>query len=228
MVNYQLHFIRHGTTQGNLEGRYIGSTDLPLCPQGRRELEALLDTREYPKVQAVYVSPLLRCRQTAELLYPESWVRVVDQLREYDFGEFEGKSMQELAETGAFPLWVTNSLRTAPPGGEDPVAFTQRILQGLQAVFYDMMEQRITSAAVVTHGGVITSLLSAVAMPRQPYSRWLVENGCGFTVVMTPQMWMRDHLVEAVGTLPYGLENGVVDDFTPFTLAAYQDSEEEE
>lgn len=228
MVNYQLHLIRHGTTQGNLEGRYIGSTDLPLCGKGREELEELLDTHEYPRVQAVYTSPLQRCRQTAQILYPDSWTRIVDQLREYDFGEFEGKNLQELSQVAAFTQWITDSLHTAPPGGEDPVAFTQRILLGLQKVFYDMMEQKLTSAAVVTHGGVIMSLLSAVAMPRRPYAKWRVENGRGFTIVMTPQLWMRDHLVEAVGTLPYGLQNGYIDQFEPFTLSAYGEGEEEE
>ena len=108
------------------------------------------------------------------------------------------------------------------------MAFTERIIAGLEAVFRDMMEHRITSAAVVTHGGVITSLLAGLAMPRRPYNEWSVESGCGFTVVMTPQMWMRDRLVEAVNTLPYRLENVLLEDeFEAFTIDAYEEDEEE-
>ena len=60
-----VYLIRHGQTQGNLERRYIGSTDQPLCPQGREALEG----REMPSVDGLYVSPLLRCRQTAAILF---------------------------------------------------------------------------------------------------------------------------------------------------------------
>ena len=70
MRTYKIHLIRHGLTRGNLEGRYIGVTDLPLCPQGRAQLEELLEQGEYPMVERVYVSPLLRARQTAQLLFP--------------------------------------------------------------------------------------------------------------------------------------------------------------
>lgn len=65
MITYKVHFIRHGMTQGNLEGKYIGSTDLPVCPEGYRQLDDLKAHYEYPKVEAVYSSPMLRCRQTA-------------------------------------------------------------------------------------------------------------------------------------------------------------------
>ena len=56
------------------------------------ELRSLKETYAYPKVQKVYTSPLLRCRQTAEILYPDHWTQVVEGFMEYDFGEFEGKN----------------------------------------------------------------------------------------------------------------------------------------
>ena len=68
MLTYKIHLLRHGLTRANLEGRYIGRTDLPLCPEGRAQLEKLRDTCEYPWAERVYTSPLLRARQTAELL----------------------------------------------------------------------------------------------------------------------------------------------------------------
>ena len=58
MKYYKLHLIRHGLTQGNLDGRYIGSgTDLPLCAEGRAQLEELKAKFQYPDVPLVFCSP---------------------------------------------------------------------------------------------------------------------------------------------------------------------------
>ena len=57
MRNFRIHLIRHGMTQGNLEGRYIGRTDLPLCQQGEEQLRQLAEQYEYPTVQKLYSSP---------------------------------------------------------------------------------------------------------------------------------------------------------------------------
>lgn len=58
--------IRHSKTAGNLKGRYIGTTDEPLCEEGIR----LLEGKTYPAAELVYVSPMKRCRETASLIYP--------------------------------------------------------------------------------------------------------------------------------------------------------------
>ena len=70
MKYYKLHLIRHGLTQGNLDGRYIGSgTDLPLCAEGRAQLEELKAKFQYPDVPLVFCSPMLRALQTAEVQF---------------------------------------------------------------------------------------------------------------------------------------------------------------
>ena len=53
-------------------------------------------TRVYPKVDRVYVSPMKRCIATASFIYPEGYARVLPELREMNFGEFEGKRVDEL------------------------------------------------------------------------------------------------------------------------------------
>ena len=64
----ELILMRHGTTQGNLEHRFIGVTDLPILPEGEELARKVSPT--LPKIERLYVSPLLRCRQTAALLWP--------------------------------------------------------------------------------------------------------------------------------------------------------------
>ena len=82
--------IRHGMTPGNEEHRYIGRTDEPLSQKGREQLLTLQKKGVYPAAACVAASPLERCRQTAELLYPGQAPCVFDQFREMDFGAFEG------------------------------------------------------------------------------------------------------------------------------------------
>ena len=72
MVTYKLHLVRHGMTMGNLEGRYVGRMDIPVCADGVKELKALMEKHNYPAVQEVYTSPLIRCRQTADILFPDT------------------------------------------------------------------------------------------------------------------------------------------------------------
>ncbi len=59
MKTFKLHLIRHGMTAGNLQGLYIGSgTDIPLCDEGRAQLDELKERFEYPQVDTVFSSPL--------------------------------------------------------------------------------------------------------------------------------------------------------------------------
>ena len=61
MKNYTLYLIRHGITAANLNGLYAGGgTDLPLCPEGREDLEQLKRQFVYPKVDTVFLSPMAR------------------------------------------------------------------------------------------------------------------------------------------------------------------------
>ena len=67
MKNYRLYLVRHGVTQGNLDGIYMGSgTDQPLCAQGAAQLRALAARFPYPKAETVFSSPMRRA--------PELWM----------------------------------------------------------------------------------------------------------------------------------------------------------
>ena len=92
-------------------------TDLPLCDEGVDELRALRDTVDYPDIQRLYTSPMLRCKQTAQIVYPDTEYTVIDEFSEYDFGDFEGKTAGELEKDENFALWTSGKI-SAPPGGE--------------------------------------------------------------------------------------------------------------
>ncbi|MEG1774566.1 MAG: histidine phosphatase family protein [Oscillospiraceae bacterium] len=209
MVTYKLHLIRHGMTAGNRDGRYVGRTDLPICPEGRAELQRLVAQYEYPAAQEIYCSPLLRCRETAELIYPDHPLTVVDGLVELSMGDFEGKRLTELKDKPEYRAWLADSMHNTPPGSlESGEGFAKRIAQALNSIFMNMSQNRISQAAVITHGGVIMGLLSAFAMPRLPLSRWAVSNGTGYTVSMSAQLWMRDNVIELISAVPEGFTPG--------------------
>lgn len=205
MKTFKLHLIRHGLTQGNLEGRYIGRTDLPLCQEGREEIESIIDLYGYPRVQKVYASPLRRAVETAQLIYPDTFLQKVDALREYDFGVFENQTLDQLKEDPDYRRWMESGMDAPPQGGESKEQFQERLDFGLNQIFLDMMSQDITSAALVTHGGVIMALLAKYGLPQRPELEWQTENGKGYTMMTYTQLWVRDRFAEVVGTVPENL-----------------------
>ena len=101
MKGYRISVIRHGLTDANEMGIYIGKTDMPLSSKGAADLASKMDEFDYPSVHRVYTSPLLRCRETADILFPETEIVPVDEFRELDLGEFEGKTVEELLKREA-------------------------------------------------------------------------------------------------------------------------------
>lgn len=165
--------IRHGQTRGNLERRYIGSTDQPLCPQGREALVGL----HPPDVDKVYTSPLLRCRETAALLYPDMETEVVPDLRESDFGAFECHTYEELKDDPAYQAWLDTAGALPPPGGEDRGTVRDRVSGAFLSL---ATRHRPTDRiALVVHGGTIMTLLEAFEASHQFYA-WQAPNGGGY------------------------------------------------
>lgn len=168
-----VYLIRHGQTQGNLERRYIGSTDEPLCPAGRAALEGVRG----PEADAVYASPMARCRETAALLYPGMTLQTVPGLRETDFGTFEGHTYEELKDKPAYRAWLDSAGEAPPPGGEGKAAVRRRVLSAFRSIAAETPDDR--RIALVCHGGTIMTLLEAFEESHQFYA-WQAPNGGGF------------------------------------------------
>ena len=64
------------------------------------------------------------------------------------------------------------------------------------------MKTDVTSAAIVTHGGVIMTILSAFGIPELPMPEWRIPSACGYTVRITPSIWMRGQKVEVIAEIP--------------------------
>ena len=220
MRTYKLYIIRHGLTEANLEGRYCGTMDVPLCQTGIQQLSDLLENYSYPSVDTVYASPLLRARETAEIIFPGAEYIAVDNLREASFGRFEGLRMQDLQDDEEFQKWVVPGSDYTPPGAEPSKAFYVRCREGLIQVIDDMMQRGIFSAAVVTHISVIGASLAALAYPKLPPYDWNCGCGEGFMVRIDPSLYLREPLVEYVKEIPSQTEESD-DDVTPYDYLDY-------
>ena len=197
----ELILIRHGKTAGNLLGRYIGSrTDEPLCDEGREGLAG----KQLPEVERLYVSPMKRCVETAEILWPgfdRKKMQKVTDLRECDFGDFENKNYKELSGNGDYQAWIDSNGTLPFPNGESMDAFKSRCLEAFARIVEEVSgaEQEwiasgktgIFRAGIVVHGGTIMAILEQYGYPKAAYFDDQVKNGGGYrlTPVEGTRLW---------------------------------------
>lgn len=162
-----LLLLRHGLTQANVEQRYCGWTDSPLCPAGEAALAKLKQSGGYPDLAgwAVYTSGLRRTEQTLAALYGALPHTAEPQFRELHFGVFENKTYAELKDRPDYQAWISGDAEdSCCPGGESGRMATDRALAAAAAAL-----RRSDRVAVFTHGGIIAGLMA----------RWFPDAGKG-------------------------------------------------
>lgn len=203
MKSYYIYFYRNGLTDSNLEGKYIGHTDVPLSEDGIKQIKQMKEDYDYPYVEAVFTSPLKRCKKTAELVFPDKQAIVINDLIEYNFGEYEGRTAEELKENELFARWLSGEPGVEPPFGESNEAFANRVANCFIKIVDGLLKTGTTKAAIFTHGGVIMYLLSAFGIPEAQMHEWLMPGGCGYAVRITPGIWTRGRKFEVIAEVPY-------------------------
>jgi broad specificity phosphatase PhoE len=108
--------VRHGETEWSANGRHTSRTDLPLVEEGRERAKAIGPLLANWRFALVLTSPLRRARETCELAGFGGVAVVCEDLREWDYGEYEGLTTPEIRERN--PEWVL--WRDGCPGGEQP------------------------------------------------------------------------------------------------------------
>jgi len=189
-----IYLIRHGETVYNAEKRYQGKSDIPLSEAGRAGL-CPSDFRP----DKVYVSPLSRARETAELLFPEAELIAADDLREMDFGAFEGRNYLEMAEDVDYRRWVEGGCVDRCPGGEeDRAAFEERTCACFAALVDAALASGEESLVIVAHGGTQMAVLSRYGVPQREYYTWQSGNGLGH--ILSTDRWKTEEILELTGS----------------------------
>ena len=144
----RVELIRHGETLWQGTGRYQGQTDVPLSEQGRQALSPASFSPE-----KVYITALQRTRQTAERLFPQARLVVVE-------GMCRGQC----------------------PGGESLPAFSRRVCRAFARLLDWAVASEEEQLVLVVHGGTQMAVMEAFAIPSRPYFSWGLPCGQGYVL----------------------------------------------
>ena len=181
--------LRHASCAGNLRHAYVGGkTDEPLCPTGledagmrRGEISRTLLERGFQSVVCVYVSPMMRCRQTARALFDGIDLVGVEGLREMDFGIFEGKSAHDMETDRDYRAWVDGMCEGCCPQGESRAEFAARTCGAFEDLLATATGGGVEQLVIVAHGGTLMALMDAYAEPSRDYFSWHVDPCHGYS-----------------------------------------------
>ncbi|ETP73703.1 fructose-2,6-bisphosphatase [Lachnospiraceae bacterium JC7] len=186
----KLLLIRHGMTKGNQEHRYVGSTDEGILPEEKDRIRG----KSLPgglKFEKVFISPMRRCRETAECLFPEMFSAnaetVVLDFREMEFGDFEYMTYKEINEDpdpehkAAYQRYIDSMGESPFPGGESKAEFIGRVVSAFEKeVIPRIRNSSESSFALVVHGGTIMALMDKYSEPHKDYFDWGLKPGEGY------------------------------------------------
>jgi len=153
----KLILVRHGETDWNKESRYQGQTDLELNETGKRQVEMLRNRLADTPIDLVYVSDLKRAMVSAQIITRGRDIVMVSrqELREINFGEFEGKTFEEIE--AIYPDWVPTNFDFTSYRGESLNQVAARI-----KTFLSELAERNSSeqtVLVIGHGGSLRVML---------------------------------------------------------------------
>lgn len=187
----KIHLIRHGMTYANENKLYCGKTDLPLSEKGVKEIENLKSRGIYPKNLNLFLSSgLFRTTQTIECIYGSVNYKTIPELEEYNFGQFEMKSYEELKHNSAYQTWINDEKGTiACPDGESKQQFIKRVLLG-----YNLLIKKPEPVLLVSHGGVIASIMDYLFPNIHHFYEWQPKPGRGYTVVYNQEMKLYEEI----------------------------------
>jgi broad specificity phosphatase PhoE len=141
--------IRHGQTEWSANGRHTSTTDLALTEDGRAQAEGLAAKLAAETFSLVLCSPLRRARETCELAGFGRRAEICDELREWEYGQYEGLTTSQIRlRDPDWDLWSQGC-----PGGEGPAEVGQRVDQVLARI-----QQSDGDALVFAHGHVLRVL----------------------------------------------------------------------
>ncbi|WP_336645451.1 histidine phosphatase family protein [Microbacterium sp. USHLN186] len=180
-----LTLVRHGQTDWNLDRRIQGSTDIPLNDTGRADARAAAGALAGVRYDAIYASPLVRAQETAQIIAAELGLdapALTRGLREREFGDGEGMLVEDY-------LMQWTDWTTTVPGAETLDEVRDRALDSLERIALASRRRsapRAESIIVVSHGGVIRSLLMHVSGGSLPRPDDVLRNGSIHRFVAEP------------------------------------------
>ncbi len=140
---------RHGQTDWNLDKKVQGKADIELNEKGRQQAEETKKLLDYKDIDLIICSPLIRARQTAEIINKERNIPIIfeDGISERNFGEFEGHSTSEFDFEAFWSYQKNLKYETA----ENIRDFFERVYSCIKKI---QLEHKSKKILIVSHGGV--------------------------------------------------------------------------
>lgn len=179
-----LILIRHGETPYNRDRRYQGHRDTLLTRKGKRQTKKIALRLRNEPLDAIYSSDLKRTKYTAKAInhYHSLKVKTFPELREIDFGDWEGKTHDEIQRgwRGLLDEWEREPSKIKIPGGESIQELAKRTRTTIKKIISTHPNQRV---AIVTHGGPIRiSLMDALGLSLDDWWKTITSNG-GISII---------------------------------------------
>ncbi|MBR2707434.1 MAG: histidine phosphatase family protein [Mogibacterium sp.] len=172
------YLIRHGMTEGNTKRCFNGCrTDEPLTAEGR---DALKTIEGIPDGAVLFSSPMKRALETAAIMFPDKEPVIIDDLREMDFGIFEGKNHSMLDGDPEYQAWLDSGGRMRVPGGESIADVVERSGKALARAVSEAEKRGADTICIVAHGGLFMALMSSLT--GEDALKFNPPNGAGFIV----------------------------------------------
>jgi len=176
--------VRHGETAWNRDGRVQGQADTPLSEEGRAQARALGAALAEVSIDRLFCSDLSRARETAALVLAGREVpsKFTAELRELNFGDWEGRLGEELAREDPvrFKKWHTGSPDFSAPGGESVRQLLDRTRKYVAGIRESAREG---NSLIVAHGGTVRALLNVMlGIPPVVVGRFTVSRA-GLTIL---------------------------------------------
>ena len=191
-----IYLLRHGLTEYNAQKRYQGQRDIPLSPEGIAQLR-----RADFDPEVVYITPLQRTRQTAEILFPTAKLVVVKDLQEMCFGSFEGRNFIEMEHDPDYQAWVKANCESECPDGERKDDFSNRICTAFAQLVDEALAAGKDRLVILAHGGTQMAAMERYAVPHKDYYQWCGPNAGGY--VLNTKDWRAQHILHVVKTVQY-------------------------
>ena len=179
----KLLLLRHGDIGAEYHNRYIGSTDVSMSDQGKQQVRTISEWLRRQRIEYCYCSPLKRCRETAAIVLERSGgdCKVDQDLREIDFGSWEGLAFADIAQK--FPdevkRWSDFDMNFTFPEGERIGECVGRVV----GVADRLVEEPADTVLVCTHGGIIRLLICYfLGLEPWQYILFRVERGSVTTI----------------------------------------------
>jgi alpha-ribazole phosphatase len=182
-----VYLLRHAQSVANLQQKYCGVTDVPLSENGENSLSHVADFFKDKKMDNIYISPLKRCRQTAEIIFGKEDFIIDDGLIEINFGDWEGLHVSEIEKRyeKKWQTYLSGWRKFTFPNGDHLPDYQKKAGQAIRRIVENEKSEDI---AIVSHNAFIKAAISYLLTQSNELANHLsIQNGVINLVIWTPE-----------------------------------------